>query len=116
MAQLILTVRCTFCSQHYPPSELIRFSHEVRMCGKCREKHETALELLAVQQLPECMACKKSLEVIALEQQTNHPRLMAHWKDGIYQMLCIQCSDEYEQKRRDLYGETAYGHHKGITA
>jgi hypothetical protein len=35
--------------------------------------------------------------------------MFAHPKDGILQLLCGSCSDDYEGKRLDLYRGTPYG-------
>jgi hypothetical protein len=37
-----------------------------------------------------------------------------HPKDGIYQVLCRCCSDEYERERLDLYGDTLHGELKKL--
>lgn len=116
MAQLILTVRCNYCSKHFPASRLIRQFNGVRICHNCYEAHNNAVDLIPGGPMPECQECKKTALDLAVEQNTKTPRMVAQWKDGIYQMLCHQCSDKYEHKRRDLYGETEYGHRKGISA
>lgn len=40
--------------------------------------------------------------------------MFLHWKDGVYQVLCRACSDRYERKRLDLYGDTVHGHLKKL--
>lgn len=116
MAQFVLTVRCTFCSRHFSPQSLTRYSNQVRVCPGCRERHDQAVEALAGKRSPECQCCHKSVEVLAAEQGTDQVGLWAHFADGVYALFCKACSDRYEQKRRDLYGHTAYGQQKGISA
>lgn len=110
----LLTVRCTTCSKHYPPAQLIKYSNNVRVCGNCHRRHNEALDALAGKRIPECQNCHKTIEVLAAEQGTENVSMMAHFADGIYALFCRRCSDAYEQKRKDLYGETQYGHMKGI--
>jgi hypothetical protein len=112
--QFTLTVRCNYCSRHFPPSSLIRHSNNVSMCQQCEEKHVAALAALSGQRQPECCQCHKNIEQLAVEQGTGNPRMMVHLVDGLYGLFCHPCSDAYERKRRDLYGGTEYGKTKGI--
>lgn len=40
--------------------------------------------------------------------------MQLHPMDGLYAFLCLTCSDEYERKRLDLYGDTPHGHARGL--
>jgi hypothetical protein len=93
---------------------MLSLTADVRICLSCYEKHEQALEALSGKREPECQECLKSLTDLAAERGTDTVPMVAHWKDGVYQLLCVRCSDRYEQQRRDLYGETAYAKRKGI--
>lgn len=114
MASFLITVRCNYCSRHFAPSELTRFSSEVRICQKCRDRHEQAVDALCGKREPECQGCQKSLTDLASAAGADSVPMFVHHKDGIYQLLCRTCSDTYEQKRRDLYANTPYGQMKGI--
>lgn len=114
MASFQLTVRCNYCSRHYSPGDLTRFSSEVRICKKCREKHEQAVDALCGKREPECQGCQTSLTDLALAAGVDSVPMFVHPKDGVYQLLCFKCSDDYEKKRRDLYANTPYGIEKGI--
>jgi hypothetical protein len=116
MTQFLLTTRCNHCSKHYPASRMIRYSNNVRVCEHCYQRHNQALDALAGKRMPECQLCHKTVEVLAAEQGTDNVSLVAHLADGVYAFFCHPCSDKYEQKRRDLYAETQYGHLKGISA
>jgi hypothetical protein len=37
-----------------------------------------------------------------------------HFENGLYRLMCQACSDKYVPKRRDLYGDTAYGYRRGL--
>lgn len=95
---------------------MVRYSNNVRVCHHCYERHSQALDTLSGKRIPECQSCHKTIEVLGNEQQTKNVKLVAHLADGVYALFCHPCSEKYEQKRRDLYGETQYGFRKGIGA
>lgn len=111
-----LTVRCQYCSKHYPACNMVSSAASTRICLNCYEGHTKAVDALAGKREPECQCCQKSLGQLAVEQGVDSVPMTAHWKDGVYQLLCRPCSDRYEQKRRDLYGGTPYAYQKGIGA
>lgn len=109
-----LTVRCTRCSKHHLAGDLLRYSNNVRLCRKCRHSHAAAVEALAGKRQPECAGCQRNWEELSEEQGEGNIRMMVHFADNVLALYCPSCSDSYEQKRRDLYGETPYGHRRGI--
>lgn len=79
------------------------------MCHQCYEGHLIGLAYMSKQlsvAIPkECNVCGHQPNPDA----EGNIRLWMHLKDGIYQFLCKLCSDAYERKRLDLYGDTRYG-------
>lgn len=66
-----------------------------------------------------CQVCYKTLpelDAISVAAGRADTRLVLESKDGIYQILCVDCDKVYQQKRRDLYGGTPYGKKQGIAA
>lgn len=111
---LVIKEQCTGCSKWHNPHELIRQSGNVKTCFDCYAWHCKALDLLCGKGSPSCQECNKTSDQLEKESADGNVRVTVHRKDGVYQMLCNKCSDAYEQKRRDLYGNTPYGAAKGI--
>jgi hypothetical protein len=59
-----------------------------------------------------CEECNRGLDEI--EIFTGKRSLFHHYKDGIEQMLCKLCSDQYEIKNRRLYAGTKYAKIKNL--
>lgn len=113
-AGAVILARCRFCSKFRHPKEFIHDA-TVGMCWRCYEWHQHALDVLAGGGVPRgCQECGRTYE--ELERTAGGPdvRMALHPKDGIYQVLCGGCSDEYERKRLDIYGNTPYGHAKKL--
>ena len=108
-----LLQRCDYCSKWRLPSEMMRFGADkcMAMCHNCYQRHEKAMQMLSG--LPAekwgCQECGVSAVAIRERSHDGNCRLYVHWKDGIYEILCRPCSDAYEKKRLDLYGNTPYG-------
>lgn len=108
--QVIMALRCHWCSQQYPPTHLMAFSSNQLMCRQCYEKHQAALRLLAGQAMPEgCHLCGVPLAV--LNGLSNGPttRMYVINIDQAYAVACGVCKDDYMRKRADLVRGTAYG-------
>jgi hypothetical protein len=111
----MMSVRCHYCSKFRHRLEVFNWPGGVVICFHCFEWHRKALDLLAGKGIvTECQQCQVSF----LDQATGDPdgnvSMYVHQKDGIYQLLCKVCSDSYELKRADLYGETLYGEQKRL--
>lgn len=120
----VISVRCHYCSKARSPREVVNLGGVVKrtaagvvregqatMCWACYERHCATVKYLGSGELPKgCMECGTSMEALRAREADGNARLWVHWKDGIYQMLCRGCSDAYEKRRLDLYGDTAYGH------
>jgi hypothetical protein len=100
--------RCRFCSQFRSKHEFI---HDIitGYCWHCYEWHQQALRVLAGEDPPGCQECGTPYELLRAGA-AGDLRMYIHPKDGIYQVLCKRCSDRYERKRLDLYGDTPYGY------
>ena len=113
---VLIGERCHYCSKFRGHADMLAFGDggQIKMCHQCYEKHRAALAALQKGEPPEaCQECGGDFLQEVLPGDGNS-RMWIHAKDGIYQMLCSKCSDAYEQKRRDLYGSTAYGQLKQI--
>jgi hypothetical protein len=109
LSGLVLMERCRFCSKFRHPHEFIHDS-TVGMCWHCHEWHLQALNVLLHGAIPRgCQECGRSYEQLEALSPTADVRMCLHPKDGIWQILCGECSDSYERKRLDLYGDTPFG-------
>lgn len=103
----VVTLKCHYCQRFWPPSEVLKFCDEIVMCCYCHEKHLAAVQSFAPPH--ECMVCHRTFEQISALTPGDQVHMTAHWKDGMYQILCASCDADYTLKRRDLYGETRFG-------
>lgn len=109
----VLQIQCHYCSRFLPASEVIRWGESINMCGYCYEKHTKAVE--AFNPPHECAGpCKRTFAQISAETPGPHINMTAHWKDGVYQLLCQRCDAAYVPKRKDLYGATRFGYERGV--
>lgn len=108
-----LKVRCRFCSQFRHPNEFI-VNSTVGYCLRCYEWHQKALASLESGDPPaECARCERPTHLLPRDANGDL-RMQLHPMDGLYAFLCLTCSDEYERKRLDLYGDTPHGHARGL--
>lgn len=103
----VIRLKCRFCSKFRSPNEFIHDA-TVGYCWVCYEWHQHALKMLAGVDPPGCQQCGTFFEVLR-SRAAGDLRMYLHPKDGIYQILCKACSDGYERKRLDLYGDTPHG-------
>lgn len=118
-AAAILKVRCHYCSKWHMPGDIHTMGEGgILICQNCLDWNSRAVRYLGENVPPPgCQECGKSLaELYARTDFRAVPdnRLWLVPKDGIYQILCTQCREAYEQKRADLLADTAYGRQKGI--
>lgn len=105
-----MALRCTWCSQHKSPYDLMHLSTGQLMCRRCYEWHHHALELLASGQLPPgCQECGLTMQQLNAVTNATTTRMYVVPKDGIYQVICLTCKEAYCRKRADLYRGTAFG-------
>ena len=110
MSVVIIALRCTYCSRHLPPTELMQWQHGKLMCPRCYEAHHKALRTLFEGVPPDCCAfCNLSYEILSNLQGGATVRMYVIPVDGIYALACPTCKTEYCLKRKDLYGGTQFG-------
>ena len=108
--QVIMALRCHWCSKSYPPTHLMEFSSNQLMCPQCYEKHQRALSVLAGQEIPKgCHLCGTPLGVLNDLSEGPTTRMYVINIDQAYAVACGVCKDEYMRKRSDLVKGTAYG-------
>ena len=105
---LVLRALCRRCSKPRDPREFV-IDPIVGYCWHCYEHHLKAQEMLAGKLPVECGGCQRKLRELNETAPGGDVRMRMQIKDGIYQLLCIPCSDDYEAKRSDLFGGTPYG-------
>jgi len=112
----LVRVKCRACSHFRDPRE---FSGGpiVGVCWRCYEGHIEGLAFLSGHIPKGCQECGRTYrELNELAQRAGLPdtRLVLERKDGIFQVLCLECDAKYFPKRRDLYGKTPDGIARGI--
>ena len=107
--------RCRFCGKWRHRVEFLG-PVAVAPCLDCWQWHAAAIRVLAGGTPPGCQVCRMSWDDLRRRTtQGGAVRMFLHPKDGILQVLCPACSDRYERKRLDLYGQTPYGHQKKLS-
>jgi len=115
MPPVLLTVECHYCSKFRNPAEIIPLGlGGAKMCWHCYQWHQKALAMLSGHPPPGCQQCGVTFAELRLRAGGVDVRMYLHAKDGIYQILCRTCSDNYVPKRRDLYGPTLFGHRMNL--
>jgi hypothetical protein len=61
-----------------------------------------------------CQECGATWQTLAEREPGADITMVLHDKDGTYQLLCRKCSDAYERKRADFFGDTPYGFRKKL--
>jgi hypothetical protein len=110
---VVLLDRCHYCSKHRLPGDIHTIGGTqggAKICRHCLEWHHRALRMFCTGKPPEgCQECGITFDQLTELAGGGDIPMYIHVKDGIYQILCRACSDKYERKRLDLYGDTAYG-------
>jgi len=102
---IIISVQCFYCSKWFPESQLRTIGESVKMCEACQHKHMK--NMLEFEPPPYCQSCLTTTQALAAR---GDDRLAVHYKDGIYQVLCMACDAVYVQQRKDLYARTEFGY------
>ena len=113
-APLVLLAKCRACSHHRDPREFVG-GPIAGVCWHCYEKHVEGIAMLAGNPPQGCQVCYRTiaqLEELDQRQGKSDSRLVLERKDGIFQILCLECDGRYQAGRRDLYGKTPYGQAK----
>lgn len=107
---LVVGVRCHYCSKFRSPQEVLHIGGGVVMCWHCFEWHQQAVRMFSGHPPRGCQECGVSFNQLQQSSGDGDVRMYVHAKDGIYQVLCRACSDNYVAKRVDLYRDTPFGH------
>lgn len=106
---LVTRQRCHYCSHQKDPREMFHMSGDVWKCQLCEEWHNKALLMLAGTPPSGCQTCDRTYAELERMHGAN-VRFVAVPKDGLYQVLCGPCADNYIPQRRDLIKGTRYAH------
>lgn len=111
-SQIIIGVRCHYCTRFRSPLEIIHMPGGVKICQPCEHRHTEALEALASGRFTgECSECGLSHEEIRAQRKCGPNGEMAiHFENGRYRAMCIECDRVYVPKRLEMYGQTEFGH------
>lgn len=104
-----LLALCRMCGKHRHPKEFVGGGPVTGYCWHCYEWHRKAWEALEGRVEPECCFCAVKPSEVAADLVMRIYRV-----DGMYAMTCIPCGHAYEKKRLDMFGQTPYGHKKGL--
>ncbi len=105
---ILIAVQCRLCSKPRNPREFVG-DPVVGYCFHCLDWHMQALRVLAGELPTGCQECLATLAQVGERTPGGDIPMRVHVKDGIYQLLCVPCSDKYERKRLDMFGKTPYG-------
>jgi hypothetical protein len=109
-----IRIRCHYCSHFRGPGDILHLPGGVVICLRCWEWHGKAMRMLAGEPPPGCQVCGITFARLREMYPDGNIPMYLHPKDGIYQVLCRCCSDEYERERLDLYGDTLHGELKKL--
>ena len=109
-----LVYRCRFCS-HWRPREEFIGGVTTGQCLPCLETWRANYLALTRGELPHaCPVCERTTEQLRAHAQNGDVRMYLHRIDGVAALLCASCSDAYERKRLDQFGDTPYGLRKKL--
>jgi hypothetical protein len=103
---LRLPHRCRFCGHFYPLEEFVGGGPETGYCLKCYS--DLAMKIALLRGIRGCQECGTTFELLTARAGGADVRMRMYAKDGIWQLLCGACGDEYERKRLDMFGATPY--------
>ena len=114
---IVIGVRCHYCSKFRNPKEMAKIgTGGALICWHCQEWHVHALNTLTGTQPRGCQKCGVTFKDLAAQARGDDVRMVLVIKDGIYQIHCKSCAEQYIPKRRDLYGPTRFGKRINLTA
>ncbi len=100
--------RCRMCQRFRAPEEFAG-GVQIGYCLHCLGWHEHALDVLAGDPPKGCQGCGLNFDQLQALSPTDDVRLRLERKDGIYQLLCVPCSDAYQKKTAERFRGTPYG-------
>jgi predicted CXXCH cytochrome family protein len=110
---LLIGRKCPYCTHFRSLHDLMPFAG-TEICQSCYRAHLAALEALSNSAPPkECSECHLTYQQLRDRAglDDNQPATMdCHNENGVYRFLCRICSRKYVIARRELYGDTEFGH------
>jgi hypothetical protein len=105
---ILETVVCNWCTRALPKFRVHRLmSHQV-ICDYCLEWQDHAMEVLGGAVPRGCQACGTSWYDLNA-RSGQQVRMYVVPKDGIFQLLCIDCVRPHLPKTKELYKGTKFG-------
>ena len=95
--------KCPQCGRHCAPEEL---KGTQPRCYHCQEWHEMAVNVMEAS--AGCAECGKTWDQFRDEGGPAELKMYVVPRDGIYQVLCRPCCDEFVRLSRQLYAGTAF--------
>jgi len=103
--------QCHYCQKWRWPADIIHQPGGVKICQQCEWRHIEALKALSTGVFTgECSECGKSAEQL----RSPNGEMAFHYENGVYRVMCVTCDRAYVRKRKDLYGDTEFGHSIGL--
>lgn len=100
-------VKCHYCEKEKPPSSIITWPGNVKICANCLDAHRTNLELFSTGNPPQgCSTCQATWEILEQRTATGNIRggkMHLVSKDGVYLALCGDCLAQYVEKAKDRF-------------
>lgn len=106
---LIETRKCHWCTRDLPRFRIHTLNSRQNICDDCVSWHFHAQDFLGGGAPAGCQVCNKSWAQLRAEALGAQCRLYVVPKDGILQLLCIDCVRPYLPKNKQLYKGTRFG-------
>jgi hypothetical protein len=103
-----MAAKCRVCGNFRHPNEFV-IDTVVGYCWHCYERNNRTLAMLGDISKVECCECGVSPSDVPADL-----RMRLYDKDGVKQLLCVPCGDDYERKQRGMFANTPYGQQKGL--
>lgn len=102
MSVISIATRCRSCGRQLRPSSVRRFGY-ASICESCLESIEARLDEFLSRNPDRCDECGRLIRDMECDA-TGNIFMFVHMKDGVFQILCDQCSVSYAVSRKDIYG------------
>ncbi|HXR39694.1 MAG TPA: hypothetical protein VN776_11400 [Terracidiphilus sp.] len=106
--QVVIAVTCHWCSKPRAPWVIHQLATGQAICDYCFEWHKHALDFLGGAIPIGCQQCQRTWEQLQASAGEQLSMYVVP-KDGLLQMLCALCAEDYLPKRKDLYRGTKFG-------
>ncbi len=104
---VLIGEECHYCTKWRNPRDIIHQPGGVKICLGCEQRHIEALAALSTGVFTgECSECGKTAEQL----RSRNGAMAMHFENGKYRAMCVGCDMVYVPKRKDLYGQTEFGH------